>query len=81
MQELQKQGVLRSIGVSNYDVALLQEVVNLGGAPPQVTSALQNEMISLFKVNQVLITPRYPQNDLLRVAFELGMHLQVFQRT
>ena len=81
MQELQKQGVLRSIGVSNYDVALLEEVVNLGGAPPQVTSALQNGTISFSKVNQVLITPRYPQNDLLRVAFELGMHLQVFQRT
>ena len=81
MQELQKQGVLRSIGVSNYDVALLQEVVNLGGAPPQVTSALQNEMISLFKVNQVLITPRYPQNDLLSVAHALGVHLQVFQIT
>ena len=48
MQELQKQGVLRSIGVSNYDVTLLQEVVNLGGAPPQVTSALQNEMIIFF---------------------------------
>ena len=78
MQELQKQGVLRSIGVSNYDVTLLQEVVNLGGAPPQVTSALQNEMISLFKVNQVLITPRYPQNDLLSVAHALGVHLQVF---
>ena len=79
MQELQKQGVLRSIGVSNYDVTLLQELVNLGGAPPQVRSALQKEMISFFfKVNQVLITPRYPQNDLLSVAHALGVHLQVF---
>ena len=59
-------------------MALLQEVVNLGGAPPQVTSALQKEMISLFKVNQVLITPRYPQNDLLSVAYALGVHIQVF---
>ena len=81
MQELQKQGVLRSIGVSNYDVTLLQEVVKLGGALPQVKFVLQNEMISFFKVNQVLITPRYPQNDLLSVAHALGVHLQVFHRT
>ena len=29
----------------------------------------------------MLITPRYPQNDLLSVAHALGVHLQVFQRT
>ena len=38
LQELQEQGVLRSIGVSNYDTALLQEVVHLGGTQPQVIS-------------------------------------------
>ena len=40
MQELQEQGVLRSIGVSNYDTGLLQEVLHLGGAWPQVTSLI-----------------------------------------
>ena len=30
------QGVLRSIGVSNYDAQLLQEVADLGGVGPQV---------------------------------------------
>ena len=38
MQELQEQGVLRSIGVSNYDAVLLQEVLDLGGVRPQVIS-------------------------------------------
>ena len=40
MQELQEQGVLRSIGVSNYDSALLKEVLGLGGARPQVISLI-----------------------------------------
>ena len=40
MEELQEQGVLRSIGVSNYDSTLLYEVVLLGGTRPQVTSLI-----------------------------------------
>ena len=33
------QGVLHSIGVSNYDAQLLQEVADLGGVGPQVPAA------------------------------------------
>ena len=40
MEELQEQGVLRSIGVSNYDSTLLYEVVLLGGTRPQVISLI-----------------------------------------
>ena len=37
MQELQEQGVLRSIGVSNYAT---QDLLDLGGARPQVISLI-----------------------------------------
>ena len=47
MQELQEKGVLRSIGVSNYDTALLQEVLDLGGVWPQVIS-FAGEPVEVF---------------------------------
>jgi diketogulonate reductase-like aldo/keto reductase len=36
LQDFHRKGVLRSIGVSNYDATLLQEVAALGGPGPQV---------------------------------------------
>ena len=47
LQRLNKEGVIKSIGVSNYDEALTKEVLDLGGPKPQV--------------NQVHMTPFYPQ--------------------
>ena len=47
LQEYHDDGVIKSIGVSNYDEKLLQEVLDLGGTMPQV--------------NQVYKTPFHKQ--------------------
>ena len=47
LQELNEEGLVKSIGVSNYDEELLKDVMELGGTKPQV--------------NQVHMTPFYPQ--------------------
>ena len=47
LQELNEEGLVKSIGVSNYYEELLKEVMELGGTKPQV--------------NQVHMTPFYPQ--------------------
>ena len=50
LQEFNAQGVIKSIGVSNYDEDHLQEVIDLGGTIPQV--------------NQVYMTPFHNQVQL-----------------
>ena len=47
LQEFNKDGLIKSIGVSNFDENLLQDIVNLGGVIPQV--------------NQVYKTPFHDQ--------------------
>ena len=55
---------MKAIGVSNYDVELLREVVGLGGVVPQV--------------NQVHLTPLNQQRGLQGLAAHLGIHLQAY---
>ena len=47
LQELYEEGVVKAIGVSNYDEELIKEVLDIGGTVPQV--------------NQVYMTPFHPQ--------------------
>ncbi len=59
MVELQAQGRVRSIGVSNFTERHLREIVDVTGVVPAV--------------NQVELHPRYPQVELRRVHDELGI--------
>jgi len=59
MVELQRQGRVRSIGVSNFTERHLREVADLTGVMPSV--------------NQVELHPEFPQADLRRVHAELGV--------
>ena len=59
MVELQRQGRVRSIGVSNFTERHLREVADVTGVVPSV--------------NQVELHPEFPQADLRRVHAELGV--------
>lgn len=64
LEQLQKEGLVRAIGVSNYDTEQVREVVELGGVVPQV--------------NQVHLTPFSQQGVPVELAGELGVHLQAY---
>jgi len=65
LQEFNKDGVIKSIGVSNYNEHQLQEVLNIGEPKPQV--------------NQVYKTPLHDQDEgLLKLASQHNIHLQAF---
>ena len=59
MVELQAQGKVRSIGVSNFTERHLRAVVDVTGVVPAV--------------NQIELHPRFPQQELRRVHDELGV--------
>ncbi len=57
--DLQKEGLIRSIGVSNFTEAHLTEIIEATGVTPAV--------------NQVELHPRFPQEELRRVHQRLGI--------
>jgi diketogulonate reductase-like aldo/keto reductase len=59
MVELQQQGRVRSIGVSNFTTKQLREIVDATGVVPAV--------------NQVELHPRFPQEQLRQVHQEMGV--------
>ncbi|KAJ8674839.1 hypothetical protein QAD02_010625 [Eretmocerus hayati] len=63
--ELKKEGLLRSIGVSNYTINHLEHLLkNCDGVKPDV--------------NQVECHPHYRQDDLLKFCVQEGIHLQAY---
>ncbi|MCI9887780.1 aldo/keto reductase [Micrococcales bacterium 31B] len=64
MQQAQSDGLVRSIGVSNFTETYLQELVDLGGAVPVV--------------NQVECHPGYQQRALQHYAAELGIATEAY---
>ena len=63
--KLQKEGLIRSVGVSNYTIRHLEELLkNCEGVPPAV--------------NQVEWHPRYHQPELLKFCQENGIFLQAY---
>lgn len=63
--KLQKEGLIRSVGVSNYTVRHLEELLeNCEGVPPSV--------------NQVEWHPRFHQTELLKYCRENGIFLQAY---
>lgn len=60
---LQKAGIIRSIGVSNFTVRHLSELVDMGSVP---------------SVNQVECHPRYNQRDLVRYCRENNIFFQAY---
>ncbi|XP_033224467.1 uncharacterized oxidoreductase YtbE-like [Belonocnema kinseyi] len=63
--DLHKQGLLKSIGVSNYNIIHLQQLVaNCDDVKPSV--------------NQVECHPHYRQDDLLKYCTQEGIHLQAY---
>ncbi|KAK9293645.1 hypothetical protein QLX08_011472 [Tetragonisca angustula] len=63
--ELKKQGLIRSIGVSNYTIKHLQELLqNCKDTPPAV--------------NQVELHPHYRQEELIKYCNEKGIHVQAY---
>jgi len=65
LQEYNKDGVIKSIGVSNYNKYQLQDVLDLGGQKPQV--------------NQVYKTPLHDQDEgLIKLASQHKIHLQAY---
>ena len=64
LEEVQRSGTVRSIGVSNYDVELLREVLENGEVVPQV--------------NQVYMTPFHSQDDLKQFADDHKIQLQAY---
>ena len=64
MGQFYKEGVVRAVGVSNYNLGQLEEVLEIGDVKPQV--------------NQVLHTPVFQQKSLLEAADRLGVHIQSY---
>jgi diketogulonate reductase-like aldo/keto reductase len=64
MEELVDEGLVRSIGVSNFPVSLLHELMTGCRIPPAV--------------NQVEIHPYLQQTNLLKYCQKRGVHLQAF---
>ncbi|XP_031842242.1 glyoxal reductase [Nomia melanderi] len=63
--ELQKQGLIRSIGVSNYTIGHLEELLkDCKGISPAV--------------NQVECHPHYRQTELINYCNEKGIHVQAY---
>lgn len=63
--DLKKQGFIRSIGVSNFTIKHLQEL-------------LQNCKDILPAVNQVELHPHYRQEELIKYCNEKGIHIQAY---
>lgn len=63
--ELKKQGLIRSIGVSNYTIKHLEEL-------------LQNCKDTSPAVNQVELHPHYRQKELIKYCNEKGIHVQAY---
>lgn len=63
--DLKKQGLLRSIGVSNYTIKHLEEL-------------LQDHKGVLPAVNQVECHPHYRQEELIKYCNEKGIHVQAY---
>ena len=62
--ELQRQGVVRTIGVSNFTEQHLRDIIDDSGVTPAI--------------NQVELHPRFPQSELLEVHRELGIQTQAW---
>lgn len=62
--ELQRQGVVATIGVSNFNERLLREIIDDSGVTPAI--------------NQIELHPRFPQSDMLEVHRELGIQTQAW---
>ena len=62
--DLQREGLIRSIGVSNFTPAHLWRVIDATGVTPAV--------------NQVELHPRFPQTELRRVHDELGIRTEAW---
>lgn len=62
--ELQKQGVARTIGVSNFTEQHLRDIIEDTGVTPAI--------------NQVELHPRFPQEELLAVHRELGIQTEAW---
>jgi alcohol dehydrogenase (NADP+) len=64
MEELVDEGLVRAIGVSNFPVSLLHELMTQCTIPPAV--------------NQVEVHPYLQQTKLLRYCMKRGVHLQAY---
>ena len=62
LQEFYEEGLVKSIGVSNFDKKEIQELLDIGGTRPQV--------------NQVLMTPYNPQVSILSTGLKKNTVLQ-----
>lgn len=62
--ELQRQGVVRTIGVSNFTEQHLRDIIEDTGVTPAI--------------NQVELHPRFPQEELLAFHRELGIQTQAW---
>lgn len=62
--ELQRRGIVRTIGVSNFTPRLLEEIIEDSGVTPAI--------------NQVEIHPLFPQEELLAVHQRLGIATQAW---
>ncbi|WP_293698314.1 aldo/keto reductase [uncultured Agrococcus sp.] len=62
--ELQRQGVVRTIGVSNFTEQHLRDIIDDSGVVPAI--------------NQVELHPRFPQQELLAAHRELGIQTQAW---
>lgn len=63
--DLKKQGLVRSIGVSNYTIKHLEEL-------------LHDQKSELPSVNQVECHPHYRQEELIKYCNEKGIHVQAY---
>ena len=62
--ELQRQGVVRTIGVSNFTEQHLRDIIDDTGVVPAI--------------NQIELHPRFPQEELLAVHRELGIRTEAW---
>ena len=62
--DLQKQGLVRSVGVSNFTEAHLEHIIHDTGVTPAV--------------NQVELHPRFPQEEMRRVHERLGIRTEAW---
>ncbi|MBV9830664.1 MAG: aldo/keto reductase [Marmoricola sp.] len=62
--DLQKEGLVRSVGVSNFTEAHLHRIIDDTGVTPSV--------------NQVELHPRFPQEEMRRVHEELGIRTEAW---
>ena len=65
--DLQKEGLLRSIGVSNFTEAHLRRIIEDTGVTPVV--------------NQIELHPRFPQEEMRRVHERLGIRTEAWSPT